>query len=76
MSLRHALLGLLDLGPNSGYGLAKLFENPLRQIWNARNHQLYPELARLSADGKLYTCLFAVDGHDLRGVVVDTGNRD
>jgi len=51
MSLRHALLGLLDFGPNSGYGLAKLFENPLRQIWNARNHQLYPELARLAADG-------------------------
>jgi cyclic pyranopterin phosphate synthase len=24
---------------------------------------------RLSADGKLYTCLFAVRGHDLRGVV-------
>ena len=23
--------------------------------------------ARLSAEGKLYTCLFAVDGHDLRG---------
>ena len=25
--------------------------------------------ARLSADGKLYTCLFAVRGHDLRGVL-------
>jgi cyclic pyranopterin phosphate synthase len=25
--------------------------------------------ARLSADGKLYTCLFAVRGHDLRGLV-------
>jgi GTP 3',8-cyclase len=25
--------------------------------------------ARLSAEGKLYTCLFAVDGHDLRAVV-------
>jgi GTP 3',8-cyclase len=24
---------------------------------------------RLSADGKLYTCLFAVRGHDLRGVL-------
>jgi len=24
---------------------------------------------RLSADGKLYTCLFAVEGHDLRQVV-------
>jgi cyclic pyranopterin phosphate synthase len=27
--------------------------------------------ARLSADGKLYTCLFAVRGHDLRAVVRD-----
>jgi cyclic pyranopterin phosphate synthase len=25
--------------------------------------------ARLSADGRLYTCLFAGDGHDLRGVL-------
>jgi cyclic pyranopterin phosphate synthase len=25
--------------------------------------------ARLSAEGKLYTCLFAVDGHDLRALV-------
>src|SRR6266516_550853 len=25
--------------------------------------------ARLSADGKLYTCLFAVTGHDLRGLL-------
>ncbi|HLF73861.1 MAG TPA: hypothetical protein VI524_05925, partial [Anaerolineales bacterium] len=25
--------------------------------------------ARLSAEGKLYTCLFAVKGHDLRGLV-------
>jgi cyclic pyranopterin phosphate synthase len=25
--------------------------------------------ARLSADGKLYTCLFAVHGHDLRGLL-------
>ncbi|GAA3433571.1 PadR family transcriptional regulator [Kutzneria kofuensis] len=51
MSLRHALLGLLTLSPNSGYQLAQIFQNTLRQIWNARNHQLYPELARLSADG-------------------------
>ena len=25
--------------------------------------------ARLSADGQLYTCLFAVDGHDVRAVL-------
>ena len=51
MSLRHALLGLLNLTPNSGYELAKQFQHTLRQIWNARNHQLYPELSRLAADG-------------------------
>ena len=27
--------------------------------------------ARLSADGKLYTCLFAVRGHDLRALLRD-----
>ncbi|MCI1710192.1 MAG: GTP 3',8-cyclase MoaA [Chiayiivirga sp.] len=27
--------------------------------------------ARLSADGKLYTCLFAASGHDLRGMLRD-----
>ena len=30
--------------------------------------------ARLSADGKLYTCLFAVDGHDLRALVRGAGS--
>ena len=25
--------------------------------------------ARISAEGKLYTCLFAVDGHDLRALL-------
>ncbi|EWM11043.1 PadR family transcriptional regulator [Kutzneria sp. 744] len=51
MSLRHALLGLLSVSPNSGYQLGRIFQDTLRQIWNARNHQLYPELSRLAADG-------------------------
>ena len=29
--------------------------------------------ARLSAEGKLYTCLFAVRGHDLRAIVRSGG---
>jgi GTP 3',8-cyclase len=32
--------------------------------------------ARLSADGKLYTCLFAVRGHDLRAVVRGDASDD
>jgi cyclic pyranopterin phosphate synthase len=32
--------------------------------------------ARLSADGKLYTCLFAVKGHDLRKLLRDGANDE
>jgi cyclic pyranopterin phosphate synthase len=32
--------------------------------------------ARLSADGKLYTCLFAVRGHDLRALLRDGADDD
>ena len=32
--------------------------------------------ARISAEGVLYTCLFAVDGHDLRAVLRDPGASD
>jgi cyclic pyranopterin phosphate synthase len=32
--------------------------------------------ARLSAEGKLYTCLFSADGHDLRAVVRDPAATD
>jgi GTP 3',8-cyclase len=32
--------------------------------------------ARISAEGKLYTCLFSAAGHDLRAVVRDTGATD
>ena len=31
--------------------------------------------ARLSAEGKLYTCLFAVGGHDLRGAAAQRPDR-
>ena len=32
--------------------------------------------ARISAEGKLYTCLFAVDGHDLRAVLRSGASDD
>jgi cyclic pyranopterin phosphate synthase len=31
---------------------------------------------RLSADGKIFTCLFAADGHDLRGILRSEMNED
>jgi PadR family transcriptional regulator, regulatory protein AphA len=51
MSLRHALIGVLADEPRTGYGLLKHFEQSLAYAWPASHSQIYPELARLLADG-------------------------
>jgi DNA-binding PadR family transcriptional regulator len=51
MSLRHALLGALADCPRTGYALLKHFEQSLAYAWPASHSQIYPELARLRAEG-------------------------
>lgn len=51
MSLRHAILGLLDLAPATGYELTQRFDVSLSNAWHARHSQIYPELARLEEEG-------------------------
>lgn len=52
MSLRIALLGALAANDGlSGYDLAKTFDGSLSYVWPARHSQIYPELAKLAADG-------------------------
>ena len=51
MSLRHALLGLLERRPSTGYELTRTFDRSLRTSWQARHSQIYPELAKLEAAG-------------------------
>src|SRR5690349_13199676 len=52
MSLRFAVLGLLEDGPASGYALTARFEKSLQRFaWTARQSHIYPELARLAEDG-------------------------
>jgi PadR family transcriptional regulator AphA len=52
MSLRIALLGLLSVsGPASGYDLTKKFELSVAHVWQAGHSQIYPELAKMTADG-------------------------
>jgi PadR family transcriptional regulator, regulatory protein AphA len=54
MSLRHALIGVLADEPRTGYGLLKHFEQSLAYAWPAGHSQIYPELARLLADGLIH----------------------
>ncbi|MET8142256.1 PadR family transcriptional regulator [Sphaerisporangium sp. NPDC005288] len=63
MSLRIALLGLLSSsGPASGYDLTKKFEVSINHVWQAGHSQIYPELAKLAADG-----LVTVEAEGARG---------
>lgn len=53
MSLRHAILGLLERQPSTGYELTGMFDRSLATTWHARHSQIYPELARLEAAGQI-----------------------
>lgn len=52
MSLRFALLGLLDRRPSSGYDLTQRFAEGIGSYaWSAKHSQIYPELKKLTEAG-------------------------
>ncbi len=52
MSLRHALLGLIDAEPSSGYDLTRRFARGIgNYAWSAKHSQIYPELKKLTDEG-------------------------
>jgi len=51
MSLRYGLLDLLAGEPMSGYDLARYFGASMANVWPAQHSQIYPELAKLTAEG-------------------------
>jgi PadR family transcriptional regulator, regulatory protein AphA len=51
MSLRYGLLDLLAGDPMSGYDLSQYFAKSMGNVWPAQHSQIYPELAKLVADG-------------------------
>lgn len=51
MSLRHAILGFLDLMPLSGYDLAKMFDSSVNFYWPATHTQIYRTLNQLLEGG-------------------------
>lgn len=50
-TLGYALLGLLARKPRTGYELTLALRTPIGYFWTASHSQVYPELARLEADG-------------------------
>jgi len=55
MSLKHAILVLLETEPSSGYDLLKQFKNSLGYFWNAKHQQIYQQLKTLTKE-QLIAC--------------------
>lgn len=53
MSLKHAILGFLELEPTTGYTLQQRFAGSVGAFWTATQSQIYRELHALEADGQL-----------------------
>jgi DNA-binding PadR family transcriptional regulator len=51
MSLKHAILGFLDMMPLSGYDLKKMFDSAVKYYWSATHSQIYRTLSQLADDG-------------------------
>ncbi|MFB7251170.1 PadR family transcriptional regulator [Microbacterium sp. NPDC056234] len=55
MQLKHAILGLLDVAPQSGYDLGRAFARSVAHFWHADQSQIYRTLDRLEMDGAIST---------------------
>jgi PadR family transcriptional regulator, regulatory protein AphA len=51
MSLKHAILGFLNMRPFSGYDLWKLFNGSVNNYWAATHTQIYRSLSELDREG-------------------------
>lgn len=52
MSLKHAILGLLNIQPMTGYDLKHLaFDNTVSHFWQADQAQIYRTLDKMEAEG-------------------------
>lgn len=70
MSLKHALLGVLDARPMSGYELKQFFDSSTGWMWSAQHSQIYPLLAKMEKAG-LIVGQDQVRGEHLRRVVYE-----
>lgn len=65
---KYALLGLLTLGPMSGYDLRQTIERSLAHFWNEGYGQIYPTLRQFAADGLAVVETYAQKGRPDRNV--------
>lgn len=78
MSLRHAILVLLEDQEASGYDLAREFAQGMGNVWNATHQQIYLELGRLHKEGLVEFRHVPQEGRPDKKVyrITDSGYRE
>jgi PadR family transcriptional regulator AphA len=77
MSLKHAILTLLETEQGSGYDLLKGFKQRLGFFWNASHQQIYLQLKKMSQEGLIEFETQSQDGKPDRKVysITKTGHQ-
>ncbi len=75
---RYAILGVLSLGPMSGYDVRKTIERSLANFWSESYGQIYPILRQLVQEGLATCALEHQEGRPDRRVyeITDAGREE
>jgi len=78
MSLPHALLGLINYRPSTGYELRATFSESVQFFWNATLPQIYRTLNQMESQGWLTVKVEPQEGKPSRKVysITDEGRRE
>lgn len=78
MSMKHAILGLLDLSAFTGYDLKKAFDQTVNHFWSGDQAQIYRTLAVLVAEGLARVEVVPHEGRPSRKVhhITDLGRAE
>lgn len=78
MSLPHALLGLINYQPSTGYELRSLFSESIQFFWNATLPQIYRTLNQMESQGWLTVRIEPQEGKPSRKIysITDVGREE
>lgn len=62
MPLSHAILGFLEYGPMSGYGLKKNFDQSVAHFWSTTQSHIYKALEQLESEGMVTSRVIQQEG--------------
>ena len=78
MSLPHALLGLINYQPSTGYDLKNKFQKSIHFFWNAALPHIYRSLKQMETQGWIASTIEQQSGKPNRKVyrIMDKGKKE